>query len=219
MNTWICKALPIALFALSACIPAPPSSKSGEAGALAPPMTSAKMMQGVSVQAPDGFCFDRNSLARQFALLARCDTLGMRGTRFDTPVAVITMTVAKNSDASLPVPEALVVEDETLLESDRRDFLQLVKIDGKPPHDGLSGRHWRGVGQIGDSLVLGLAIYPSDTSEGLDGQGPMLLQQAYARTLEGIGPTAPRDETAAGGQKNSPGKWLASLFRGNNSAR
>lgn len=216
MNIWICKAFGLAVLALSACSTAPPEAGEDD---LAPPLTSAKMMRGVAVQAPDGFCFDRSSLARQFALLARCDTLGMRGTRLDTPVAVITMTIAKGEGGDLPAPDALIAENETLLETDNRDLLQLMKIDGVSPHDGLSGRHWRGVGQIGDSLVMGLAIYPSDTGEGLGSQGPQLLEQAFTRTSEGIAQGPLRGQSSAGGEKKPAPAWLAGLFNGNKSAR
>ena len=173
------------------------------------------MLQGVSANAPEGYCFDGASLTEQFALLARCDTLGMQGTVADAPLAVITMTLAKVAEESLPMPKALVSAEETLIEAQSRDRLQLAKIDGSPPLEGLSGMYWRGAGQVGTDLLMGLALYQSDREDDLGGTAPELLEQTYTRTSDG----PDRSTTAAPDNKNGGMNWVAGLFRGNNSAR
>lgn len=204
----------LGLAALAACTEIAAPDGSAEDG-LAPAMTSVQMLRGVAANAPEGYCFDGASLTQQFALLARCDTLGMQGAGPDTPLAVITMTLAEFAEDALPQPEALVSADETLLQSESRARLQLAKIDGKPPLEGLSGQYWRGAGPVGADLLMGLALYQSDLDDDMGVTAPELLEQAFTRTADGLDGSA----TAAQPNKKDPANWVAGLFSGNNSSK
>ena len=195
--------------ALASCSDAVPGASDG----LAQPVTSARFLEDIAIKAPDGFCFDSTSLTSHFALLARCDVLGMRGAFEDTPLAIITMTLAEGDD--LDLTGSLTVEDEKILADEQRGALKLVKIDGASPSEALSGLHWRGVGQIGEDKALGLAIYPSaDLS--FDDSWAGLLEQAYERSSADLGSESPFEEGAVRPKETGP-TWLAGLLNRNNS--
>lgn len=202
MNTWISSpfaALTTAI-TLSACALTTPSVPND--AELAPPLTSARMMHGVSATAPQGYCFDRDSLSPEFALLARCDTLGMRGSDGEVPLAVITLTLAEFAEESALSAEALVSAEEDLISAENRAPLQLAKIAGSPPQEGLSEQFWRGAGLIKGDVLMGLALYQSDLQDDMGPAAPDLLEEAFLRS----GGTVPTETDRTGP------RWLAGLL-------
>lgn len=194
MNTWTFRVLigAIAAVAIKGCVPVPDSTRSGPFSALpdVKPVYKADLMRGLSVVAPEGYCVDPDSLKRDFALMARCDTLGIRGQQKDVPLAIITATSPRMTlDRSLPDPGELVDGSEALLDSHRDAGLQLVKIAGTAPAEGLSGRYWRGAAKVGTG-VLGLAIYPPANSPDLDRDAIVLLNETFQRSKAATSPVS-----------------------------
>ena len=210
MSIWTCKVLAGALFLAlgSACVPVPELNSSN--GALAEPLTTAKLSRGLFVSTPDGYCLDRTSLTREFALIARCDKLGAKGPSFGTPLAVITVTSPPDEvEATLPEADALIGDAESLLDSRRESKLQLVKISGSAPADGLSGRYWRAAGLVGNQ-VLGLAIYPVANGPDLDEEAVVLLRETFERSSE----TSISAAVAAQSAEDKPKKTRKGPFAG-----
>lgn len=239
MSIWTCRVMLGGLVAatLTACKPIPEDS-SAPARAIA--LKSAELARGVSVVAPDGYCVDAQSLSRTFALMARCDTLGVRTKTEDVPLAVITVTSPTTLLGKLPEPDALVAEGEALLNSYKETNLQLVQVAGTAPAKDLSGRHWRGVGLVG-RRIIGVAIYPAANGPGLDEDGIRLLRETYARSALKTNPppavqkppvqkpaqtaaSAPPEQTTeteadmatedTQPQQNAPGKAIKDFFAG-----
>jgi hypothetical protein len=157
MNTWTCKTALISVCALAGC--AVPKPESPAEPKLAPPLTEARFVSGMKASAPDGFCFDPESLKRDFALLARCDTLGMSGSGAQTPLALITIAVAAGDDLEMPEAESIVREGETVVETRDTPALRLINLETSAPRDGLGARYWRGSGKRVMSLS-GLQLIP-----------------------------------------------------------
>lgn len=165
--------------ALAACVPVPEAEESATEL-----ITTATLSRGLAVAAPDGFCVDTSSLSRDFALMARCDRLSARGARSNAPLAVITVTAPSfDGQTALPEPQALVGETEALLDSHRTGDLQLVKVAGNPPAEGLSGRYWRGAGLVGRRF-MGVAIYPKANARSLDQDAIVLLKETFERSAD-----------------------------------
>ncbi len=216
MSTWTSRVFLGCLAACAAaCVPVP--EEGDGAKALKEPLTSAKLSRGLSVAAPDGFCIDATSLSRDFALLARCDRLGADGGA-GAPLAVIAVSVPRVDGASdLPDPESLVGGQEALLDSYRSADLQLVKVAGEPPAEGLSGRYWRGAGLVGQR-VLGVAMYPKANGPSLDREAVDLLVETFKRSEEmsrnGVKIESPDPETpATEAPKKEPRGLFAGLFK------
>jgi len=185
MSTWTFKVFAGGLLAalIGGCVPLPDGSSSSS-NALAPPLTTAKLGRGLSVATPRGYCLDPSSISRNFALIARCDRLGAEGESRGTPLAVITVTAPSGAaNDGLPTARALVGDTEALLDSYRQERLQLVKVAGTAPAEGLSGRYWRGAGLI-DGKLLGLAIYPTANGPDLDEDAVVLLRETFQRSSD-----------------------------------
>ena len=212
MSIWTSKVIlgGIAALCVTACKPLPEDASGPPAVAV----KTAKLSQGVSVAAPDGFCLDAESLSSTFALFARCDTLGVRARNEDAPLAVITVTTPREVGDALPSPEALVSEGEALLRTYTETNLQLVQVAGTAPAQGLSGRHWRGAGLVGRNLI-GVAIYPAANGPGLDEEGARLLRETYILSLKQSKPTvvATKPKTTRTGPKKGLQDLIAGLFQ------
>ncbi len=162
-------------------------------------------MKGADVvlAAPSGYCFDKKMLRRDaasgFALLPRCDRLGLGGvfSGFGKS-AVITATLGKApsgaagpsaADLAASVPGAHVLEER------RSGSLPLVKLD-MAGHGarGASPEHWRGA-FLEDGHVVLLALYAPEQSPLLGERGAELLEQMARRTRAASAPQ-PEAKTA-----------------------
>lgn len=153
---------------------------------------TAVAMDGADIvlAAPAGYCFDKKMLRRDaadgFALLPRCDRLGVRGVFASFgKSAVITATLGKAADgrASPSLSElAASVPGAHVLEARNGGTLPLVKLD-MPDHGarGASSEHWRGA-FVQDGYVILLALYAPEQSPLLDARGADLLDQMAQRT-------------------------------------
>jgi hypothetical protein len=157
----------------------------------------------VVLAAPTGYCFDKKMLRRDaangFALLPRCDRLGLGGAFASFgKSAVITATLGKApSGAVAPSTVALAasVPGANVLDERRNGALPLVKLD-VPDHGarGASPEHWRGA-FVQDGHVILLALYAPEQSPLLGDRGAELLEQMARRTRAASAPQ-PMAETA-----------------------
>lgn len=183
MTTWTCKGslLALALSALSGCEPgqgigtfALRSPAGAVEGAL--PLARARMSNGaIMLVPPSGFCIDRDSTDKDFALLAHCEALGGPVTDPSAPLGVISVSIL-----SFPSGSALPSILELAKAAGLRQVSQASESPsevvfhaiGRAPQEGLSEQHWRGAMLLNERM-LGVAFYgPSGanapTHEGRD---------------------------------------------------
>lgn len=192
----------------------------------------------VTVATPPGYCLDRRSLRHGprggFALIARCDTLGVRSLFPNRRLALITVTTAPmQPGAPAPTLEDLQqsVAPAEVIESRRIGRMPLVRLANEPGTvEGLAPQHWRGAFALNGQLVA-LAVYVPETAA--DDEAADLLADVAARIRKAstvakpapAGPqAAPADKTGqstpAGSETgkrglgfNSPFKAIAGLFQ------
>lgn len=185
MNIWTCKRSCFALllaFALPSCTNsgfALPNFNFGFGGGefrRNVALVSAEMAEGrVKLVPPDGFCIDKRSLQQDFAVLARCDSLGGRGGAQDAALGLITVALTPEAgDVVLSEFADLLVpaKAESLAKFDS-EGLSLVQLRGEGP-PGADAVHWRAVTRASGHLVslaayapLGDDVGPEDGRENL----------------------------------------------------
>ncbi|WP_238371946.1 hypothetical protein [Heliomarina baculiformis] len=197
MSTWIYKACSAIFAALlvTGCDQATglpfasgmnePAESSGHAR-----MAKVELADGnVILTAPDGYCIDRRTVRRLgrtgFAMLARCDTVGVRGYFNGYDLAIITVTTAAHGKGA-PAPTrhdlARAADTSRVLDNHKRDGLALVRLSDKyPPLDGVSPVHWRGAFVLNDHLVS-IGLYAPDGSEALGKPGAGIVTDLVSRT-------------------------------------
>ncbi len=209
-------------FALSACAEGGASFfGSSDQGTRAEPsrpntaLLSAEMAKGaIKLVPPDGFCIDRRGLRQNFAVLARCDSLGGRGGAQDAPLGLISVAI---TDAPDPVDvQALlagVVRPGTdVLKAQADGEFAVLHLQGVTP-DGTDPRHWRGLTQIGSHLV-GLSGYGPRDSPFAASDGARLMSVLAQRTqdasvaLDVARKTSPETD----GQQKGLGALISGLF-------
>lgn len=152
----------VALTTLAAC-------EEGQGGALFPAssparavaLSQAKMASGtVTLVAPPGFCIDKASLRQNFALMARCDALGVPSAAGDAPVGIIMTSVTSAAQDALPSPTDTAAAHSLSTVSDvvAQDTSVTFRAKGQPPAQGLSADHWRGTARLGDK-IMAIALY------------------------------------------------------------
>lgn len=175
MTTWTSKGLLAGAFclALAGCDDLVTSGTASGANAL----RAAKLARGaVTLVPPPGYCIDKRSLRANFAVMARCDTLGGTET-FGAPLAVITATtLPATTGGTEPEPQS-----EAILSRRKSPGLTFIQINGTPPSPDMRDVFWRGTGRVGDQ-VLGLAIYEAKDGIALGELAPDLLAQTMRRT-------------------------------------
>lgn len=197
MSTWIFKGCAAVLTALtlSACdaatgLPFVPSSNGLTFGEGRVRIATIALAQGeVVLAAPEGYCIDKRSLKRTetgaFAVLARCDTLGVSGAFRGYDLALITVTSQpRGKDAPPPTAEDVARSAGGARVLDKRGSggVALVRLaDGPHSMDGVSRVHWRGAFAVGGHIV-GLGLYAQDGSAVLGSQGASLLQELTRKT-------------------------------------
>ncbi|WP_417674155.1 hypothetical protein [Pseudodonghicola sp.] len=156
-------------------------------------LSSATLAQGpqgkVQATAPPGYCIDRKSLRNTprggFALMARCDTLGVHGLFSNRRLALITVTTAPMGADDTPPTLADLrqsVAPSKVIETRRDGNLSLVRLAEDPgAASALAGEHWRGAFALNGQLVA-LAIYVPSTAPPLGHEAADLLASVANRT-------------------------------------
>ncbi len=161
-------------------------------------LRSAKMMQGgLKLLPPDGFCLDKLSLRQDFAVMARCDSLGGAGGAQDASLGMIVVSIASAPepvDVETSLRALIPTEAEVLLNTTDGD-LALAHLSGASP-DGSDSVHWRGLTQIGAHLVSLAAFAPQDgafsSPEGAQALSSVVTRSAEASAgLEEVTDTGP----------------------------
>jgi len=212
MSTWISRlaVLALATLTLAGCDEATGLPFAAEFGSVAENPGRSRMAQvplsggQVVLSVPDGYCIDRQSLRRLgpngFALVARCDTVGVRGFFGAHDLAVMTVTtVPQKAGRAEPTPRAVAASAGAtkVLDQRSRNGLALVRLDGgAQTPDGVSPVHWRGAFTLNGHLV-GIALYAPEGSSALKGGGAALITDLAERTRKSSMPPA----TATAGTK------------------
>lgn len=186
MSIWISKARILAvlsLIALSGCDELDLAQGANGEGAKA--VTQASLASGqVRVAAPDGYCIDPRSLRTRFALLGRCDTLGVRGFYNDRDLAIITAsTLTVDADTASPDAAALSAQGQ-VVRTEERGGLPFVQLrDGNNRIDGVSDTYWRTAIVLNEQLVSFVLYAPPD-SPALGRDGARLLERTILATRQ-----------------------------------
>ena len=110
---------------------------------------------------PDGFCVDKRGLRDNFAVLARCDSLGGTGSVLEAPLGMILVSTTPTTE-DVPVgrllPQTLGPEVQ-VLERFGEDDLALAHVLGGAP-SGVDPVYWRGMTQVNGHLVSFSAFAP-----------------------------------------------------------
>ncbi|MEX3316391.1 hypothetical protein [Sulfitobacter sp. PS-8MA] len=187
MTTWTSKRpfAALALLTLSACEGGQGFSFARSAGADSPPLRSASLAQGaVQVVPPQGYCIDRKSLKRYFALMARCDALGLPDVVTDAPMGILTLSLIEaEPDHPLPTPQdvAKAAGLSAVRQTDSREGTTLFVAEGPVPAEGMSGRHWRGMAQIGGHIAS-VTLYGAPQSAAISDAGRGLMLDLIRQT-------------------------------------
>lgn len=182
MNIWNCKA-PVAALALSTLAGCEGgfdtsfldgfSLKQKDAA-----LSQAKMAFGaVTLVAPSGFCIDKRSLQQQFAMMARCDTLGVPSAASGAPLGVITASFTPTLPGSaLPTPvQTAAALGLTAIIDPFADQTQVTfRATGAEALPGASADHWRATARVGDQTIA-LALHGPAESLALDSEGRDIL--------------------------------------------
>ncbi|SLN62970.1 hypothetical protein TRL7639_03530 [Falsiruegeria litorea R37] len=152
-------------------------------------VTRASLAAGnVQLVAPFGYCVDERSVrvraTESFAMLARCDALGMRGFSASQDLAVITVTAVSTDDTSQPTVKGLATSaaPATVLDQQTRGGLPFVRLKGDGHEvDGASPEHWRSAFVVNGQLV-GLALYANAGSPALNNKGALILSDLADKT-------------------------------------
>lgn len=193
MTTWIFKGsiAALALLGLSAC-------EGGQGAALfdglsvptvksqkAKPLSQATLAGGAfTLVAPRGFCIDSSSVQKQFAVMARCDVLGVPQAAGDAPLAFVTVSVLPtNENNQLPTPEHLAAAKglSNVTDPQVKDGQVIFRATGPAPIDGVSNTHWRGATQIGQQII-GVALYGPENGRALSGEGRSIISTVMSRS-------------------------------------
>ncbi|MFY9210085.1 MAG: hypothetical protein WAO69_03065 [Aestuariivita sp.] len=181
MSIWNFKAHILALPAvlvLAACDELPQTTGGGGAKAL----TQASLSENsIRLAAPNGYCIDRRSLRDRFALLGRCDTLGVIGTFAAVELAIITVsTVPVTPESATPSAAAMAATkgQSNVVKTVSQDGLQFFQLKGGGEQvEGVNDLYWRTAFVLNGQLVS-IALYAPSESGAVGPEG--------ARILEGI---------------------------------
>jgi len=188
MITWISKP-PIAALAfatLSACEGGQGFSLGGNTGkGTGNPLLQTSLAGGaVQVVPPQGYCIDRESLKDRFALMARCDALGLPDAATQAPLGVLTLSLVKaEPDTPLPTPQeiAKAMGLTQVIKIGSHEDATIFVAEGPVPTEGMSGRHWRGMAQIGGHLAS-VTLYGAPQSRAISDEGRGLVAELIRQT-------------------------------------
>ncbi len=186
MTTWTCKGpiAALALLFLTGCEAG--QGKGGGAAPSKPPLSRAEMAAGVILVAPSGFCIDQSSLGRRFAVMARCDTLGVGSAAGAAPLGLITVSLTDQKTGALPTVNqvATAARLQQVTNVDQSETRLVFRAQGPTPVKTLGPRQWRGVAKIG-SQTAGIAVYgPAQGEITVTTTGRDMLEQLIRRSIE-----------------------------------
>ena len=193
MTTWTCKApgLAVALAFLAGCDGVPGAALlnglTGSSKDVA--LSQASMAFGtITLKPPRGFCIDKRTLQQQFAIMARCDTLGVPSAAGDAPLGIIIASFAPSVvNGPLPGPSitasALGLTD--ISDVSLSDDSVIFRASGGAPLDDTATQHWRATARVGDQ-IMGLALYGPEGGRAIGDDGNIMLRAV----VETSGPTS-----------------------------
>ncbi|MEQ6249696.1 hypothetical protein ABMC89_12455 [Sulfitobacter sp. HNIBRBA3233] len=150
-----------------------------------PPLTQAVMMRGgVTLVPPAGFCIDPYSLRQDFALMARCDTLGANTGGRGAPLGLMTASFTRSAaGAALPSASDYAKAAGLAAPERQRDAADhtVFATRGTPPTPELSDLHWRAVARLG-TYTMGVALFGAEGKRALSIEGAGLVEDLIART-------------------------------------
>lgn len=193
MTTWTFKG-PLAALALLTLIGCEagqgaklaPGASSGAGQQAARPLSRTQMAGGVVLVAPSGFCIDRTSLEPRFAVMARCDGLGVAPAGGGAaPRGLITVSLTKRKAGSLPTAAQIATASQLAVVDTVEESQDQVtfRAQGRIPVSGLSATQWRGVAHIGGQTA-GIAVYGPERSEIVTKIGRAIMHQMINRSIE-----------------------------------
>ena len=142
-------------------------------------------MSGGSVRlvTPDGYCIDRRSLEDQFALIGRCDTLGVVGAFAANELAIITVSTLPLGETALAtVTLASAQVGGEVMETVAANGASITRMSGASDEvDGVSDEYWRSAFVLKNQLVS-LALYAPPESQATGRDGVRLLEALTSRT-------------------------------------
>lgn len=200
MNTWNCKG-PLAALALTflagcegglrgSLLESLESLEGLTGGGRDVALSEARMASGeVTLVPPPGFCIDKRSLKQQFALIARCDTLGVPSAAGDAPIGVITASFTPWVEG-VPLPSPAETADALMLQTINDPIVDgdsvTFRATTTKPFAGAASAHWRGTARVGGQ-IMGLALYAPNDGRALNSEGRALL----AAVIRASGPDLP----------------------------
>ncbi len=193
MNTWSSRAAPavFALGFLGGCDDLPDLSmiNAFTEGRPDVALSQASMAFGsVDLVAPPGYCIDKRTLKQNFALMARCDTLGVPSAAGDAPLGIITASFAPAQELTvLPDPnvtaQALALRE--ISDASKSANIVSFRAKGRDVPDGTDPLHWRATTKMGE-VVVGLALFGPTGGRAIGDDGRDLLDALIERS----GPTS-----------------------------
>ena len=187
MITWTSKTpfAALALLTLTACEGGQGFSLGGSTKAVDKPLLQTSLAGGaVKVVPPQGYCIDGKSLKRSFALMARCDALGVPGVTSSAPLGILTLSLIESApETPLPTPQdvAKALGLTQVIETGSQDGTAIFVAQGPVPAEGMSGRHWRGTARIGGH-VASVTLYGAPQSRAVSEEGRDLVAELIQRT-------------------------------------
>ena len=149
------------------------------------PLTQAMMMRGkVTLVPPGGYCIDPDSLTQSFALMGRCDVMGVATESTGAPAGVMTVSIARSSkSAPLPNPAEISTASGLGSAQDARtgDASIVFKTTGPPPSADMSPTHWRGIAKL-NRFTIGAALYGPEGHRAVSAEGASLIEDMLKRT-------------------------------------
>ena len=193
MITWTSKRplAALAMLTLSACEGGQGFSFGGSTGVPDKPLRQTALAGGaVQVVPPQGYCIDPKSLKRRFALMARCDALGLPDVVTAAPRGILTLALIE-AEAEAPLPTPQQVAEATglsqLQEAGSIKGATIFVAQGPVPAEGMSPRHWRGMARIGGH-VASVTLYGAPQSRAISEEGRALvadlIQQSRSKSAK-----------------------------------
>ncbi|WP_411976220.1 hypothetical protein [Sulfitobacter faviae] len=180
MITWTSKSplAALAMLTLSACEGGQGFSFGGSPDTPEKPLLQTALAGGaVQVVPPQGYCIDPKSLKPRFALMARCDALGLPDVVSAAPRGILTLALIEaEADAPLPTPQQVAEAAglSQLQEAGSVEGGSIFVAQGPVPADGMSSRHWRGMARIGGH-VASVTLYGAPQSRAISEEGRALV--------------------------------------------
>jgi len=149
------------------------------------PLSRANMTAGVILVAPNGFCIDRASLEPRFAVMARCDTLGVKGVSGSAPRGLVTVSLTPAKPGPLPTAQQMAAASALENVDDVETSVGLVtfRAQGRLPVGGYAPTQWRGAARIGGQIA-GIAVYGPENGEIISSTGRGILRQMVNLSVE-----------------------------------